>query len=90
MSSLAAYLYEGRISQADFGQKLAKPVSQQVVCRWLIWLEWRDAGSPGRSPARALRVTAERALQIEAATGREVPRDYLRPDLYGADQQVAA
>lgn len=49
------------------------------VSQGLVW-QWLD----GRT-----RVTAERAIEIEEKTGREVSRHELRPDLYPKESRAA-
>lgn len=70
---LSAYLEKHKLSQKEFGAKLG--VSQGMVWQWIRWLEDQDKGT---------RITAERAVQIEAATRGEVKRHHLRPDLFKA------
>lgn len=89
MLTLADYLKCNRLTQEDFASRFSPRISRVLVCRWLIWLEWRDErargqGSLWRPPARALRVTEQRALQIELVTKGKVSRRYLRPDLFPA------
>lgn len=59
----------GDMRQFDFGALFSPRVTPQTVCRW-------ETGQ--------LRVTAERAVEIEAVTGGEVRREVLRPDLFAA------
>jgi DNA-binding transcriptional regulator YdaS (Cro superfamily) len=62
-----------RLSQREFGGLLDPPVTQGMVGHWESGLG---------------RVTAERAKQIEDATGGLVTRHELRPDIF--DAPVAA
>lgn len=86
MITLAAYLRSQRLNQEAFAARFAKRISRVTVCRWLIWLEWRDADVRTRTrnpPKHALRITERRALDIEAVTNHQVSRHYLRPDAFG-------
>lgn len=66
---LDQYLKARGISQAEFGRLLSVPVTAGMVGHWVA----------GRHP-----ITAERAKQIEFATGGAVTRHELRPDIFDA------
>lgn len=70
---IRTYRTEHRLTQADFAALLSaigESASQGLVSQW----------ENGEQP-----ITAERAVQIERATGGEVARSNLRPDLWPAD-----
>lgn len=55
--------------------------SQGLISQWLAWLDGKDREQ------NATRITAERAIEIEAATDNQVTRYELRPDIFGSKQQ---
>lgn len=63
------------LSQREFGALLRPPVTQGMVGHWESGLG---------------RVTAERAKQIEEATGGAVTRHELRPDIFDAPAMTVA
>jgi hypothetical protein len=67
---IKTYLRNNRLTYAEFGARIGAPggVSGGMVGHWIA----------GRH-----RITAERAIQIEAATDGAVTRAELRPDLFG-------
>lgn len=60
-------------TQEAFAETLE--VSQGLVHQWLNWLAGRKK--------HATKITAERAVQIEAATDGKVTKAELRPDIFG-------
>lgn len=70
-------------TQTDFAKKLG--VSQGLIYQWLQFLAFRE----GRvkltrtQQKRVTTITAERAIQIEAASDGLVTRQELRPDIFG-------
>lgn len=64
---LDQYLRDHDLSQAEFGRLLPTPVSGGMVGHWIT---------------RRYVPTAERAKQIELATGGAVTRHELRPDIF--------
>lgn len=66
-------------------QKLAERigVTQSAISQWLQWLD--DPAHP-----YGVRVSGDRAADIEAGTDGEVPRSTTRPDLFGAKPGKAA
>ena len=77
---LAQYLEQEKLTQEEFGKRVGAGVSQGLIWQWLEWLT---------DPARGTRITAERAIEIEAATGGQVTRHELRPDLYPLAPQAS-
>ena len=77
---LSEFLEQEKLTQEDFGQRVGSGVSQGLIWQWLEWLE---------DPTRGTRITAERAIEIEAATQGKVNRHELRPDLYPAPAALA-
>lgn len=63
---LRTYLKKPGITQEGFADKVGEGVSQGLVGQWLT----------GRT-----KITPDRAIEIEAATGGEVRCEDLRPDL---------
>lgn len=72
---LDQYLRDHNLSQADFGRRLPNPVSGGMVGHWIT---------------RRYVPTAERAKEIELATGGLVKRHELRPDIFDAPAVPAA
>jgi DNA-binding transcriptional regulator YdaS (Cro superfamily) len=62
-----------RMSQEAFGALFSPPVDKSTVHRW-------ENGS--------VRISAERAMEIERITG--VSRHVIRPDIFGPASEVAA
>lgn len=66
------------VNRPDMGQKNAAVlfgVSQAMVSHWLT---------------RRKRITGERAKQIDVATGGAVPKESLRPDLFGSERAASS
>ena len=72
-SAIEKYLEKHSLTQEEFGKKVGDGVSQGMVWQWSEWL---------KNPKKGTRITAERAMEIEAATNGEIKRAELRPDLF--------
>lgn len=75
--NITSYRKEAGISQATLAEMLSKagyPATQTLVSHW-------ETG--------AVRVSAERAAQLEAVTKGGIRRSDLRPDLFGDLPQAA-
>jgi DNA-binding transcriptional regulator YdaS (Cro superfamily) len=70
---LNEYIAFKKLTQEEFGRRVGGGVTQGMVWQWLKWLDDPTAGT---------RITAERAVEIEVATGGQVSRSDLRPDIY--------
>lgn len=72
MNVIEQYISKHGLSQEKFGKLLS--VTQGMVWQWCVWLDTRGK--------RGTRITAERAIEIEVATDREILREQLRPDVF--------
>ena len=77
--NLTEYLSQPDMSQQKFADMLG--ITQPAVSQWLQWIADKERGT---------RITAERALEIEAATSGAVTRYELRPDVFGEQPKQKA
>lgn len=79
-SAIQTYLDKHGLSQEEFAKKFKPAVTQGLIWQWSVWL---------KNPKKGTRITAERAIEIEAKTDGEITRHDLRPDLYPNEREAA-